>query len=106
MPSIIFLPFPARRNPDKSVACPKSLSVVEMMKLGKAILKNSRTLISLSSFDMAKMEWVPLQKPVSFLIEEEEFASHGFRKAYKAKSDSPGFECSTWVVKRYLPSAL
>ena len=55
---------------------------------------------------MAKMEWVPLQKPVSFHIEEEEFASGGFRKAYKAKSDSLGFECITWVVKRYLPSAL
>ena len=55
---------------------------------------------------MAWQKWSGFHYKSHFNIEEEEFASGGFKKAYKAKSDSPGFECSTWVVIRYLPSAL
>ena len=36
----------------------------------------------------------------------EEFASGGFRRAFKATSITDGFSGSTWVIKKYLESTL
>ena len=77
-----------------------------MLKLGKVISKSSVTNITLSTFDLTKMEWSPATKPVAFQIDNDPFASGGFRKAYKAQSGSPGLKNNMWVVKRYLPAAV
>lgn len=87
------------------MAYPKSLSVVDMLKLGKVISKSSITNITLSTFDLTNMEWSPLPNPVGFQIDEDPFAMGGFRKAYKARSQSQGFKDHSWVVKRYLQKA-
>ena len=52
------------------------------------------------------MEWTQLPTPVAFHVDDEPFGSGGFRKAYKARSTTPGFSSQTWVVKKFLPEAI
>ena len=89
-----------------AISYPKSLSVVEMMKLGKVISQKSTTPINVSSFDLVKMAWSGKETVVYFSIEKESVGTGAFREAFKAKSVTQGFASSTWVVKKYLPTAL
>lgn len=52
------------------------------------------------------MLWSTVPQKAEFLVEESPFAAGGFRNAFKAKSVTPGFEETTWVVKKYLTSAV
>ena len=72
--------------------CPKSLSVVSMMKLGKVIKDSKNSFVEVSTFDMQSMSWSALPCPVEFNIEDNHFAQGGFRKAFKATSQTHGFE--------------
>ena len=87
-------------------AYPKSLSVIDMLNLGKVISKSSTIMVTLHSFDLSEMEWTQLPTPVAFRVDEEPFGSGGFRNAYKAKSTTSGFSSQTWVVKKFLPEAI
>lgn len=84
---------------------PRSLSVVEMLKLGKAI-NNTSTSVEVQSFDIKAMVWSSKPTNVDFIIDTEPFGIGGFRKALKATSSDREFNKSTWVVKRYLPKAI
>ena len=84
----------------------KSLSVVSMMKLGKVIKESKNSVVEVSTFDMRSMSWSALLRPVEFNIEDNHFAQGGFRKAFKARSETHGFEGQTWVVKYYLPDSV
>ena len=84
----------------------KSLSVVSMMKLGKVIKESKNSVVKVSTFDMRSMSWSALLRPVEFNIEDNHFAQGGFRKAFKARSETHGFEGQTWVVKYYLPDSV
>lgn len=77
-----------------------------MMKLGKVISKSSVTTVTLYSFNLSKIEWVPVPTPIDFQIADEAFGTGGFRKTYKATSRTPGFCRQTWVLKRYIPNAI
>ena len=44
------------------------------------------------------MEWSTEPLQAEFVIEEKEFTSGGFRKAFKATSNTEGFNKGTWVV--------
>ncbi|XP_078491805.1 uncharacterized protein LOC144747582 [Ciona intestinalis] len=82
---------------------PKSLSVVEMMKLGN-VMDATSTKIKLSQFHISDMMWSTEIEEI-IRVEKESFSQGGFRKAYKVQSSSkllPG----TWVLKQYLPETL
>ena len=88
--------------PCKSV--PQSLSVVDMLKLGK-LITDTTTSAEIFNFDMSVMARTGRPTTVDFSIEPEPFGTGGFRKAFKATSNDRGFNGSTWVVKRYLEKA-
>jgi hypothetical protein len=97
------LPSPAKKK--VATVVPKSLSVTKMLMLGKVVDKPS-TLINLYRFDIDKMLWSMIPKPVEFDISKDVLGEGGFRNAYKAQSTTPEFSSSTWVVKKYKPEAL
>ena len=97
---------PIQKKPTQSIAYPKSLSVADMLKLGKLISKKASTIVDLYSFDLTHMAWAKMPLAVDFRMEDEPFGTGGFRKAYKATSSTPGFSDTTWVIKKYLPSTL
>lgn len=76
-----------------------------MLKLGKKI-EDTTTSVEIFNFNLQRMVWSKLDKPVDFTIVKEPFASGWFRKAYKATSQIKGFDKQTWVVKKYLPETL
>ena len=95
-------------SPEKVCASkfyPKSLSIQDMLKLGKVISKKSSTVISIYKFDFEHMQWSNVPMEAEFLVAESPFASGGFRRAFKATSITEGFKEVTWVVKKYLKSA-
>ena len=98
-------PSPVKPSPATSKFYPKSLSIKDILRLGR-VVDNKAKKILIYKFDFAHMEWssVPLQ--AEFGIEEKEFAAGGFRKAFKATSITEGFNKGTWVVKSYLESAV
>ena len=97
------LPSPAKKKATPVV--PKSLSVTRMLMLGKVVDKRC-TLINLYRFDIDKMLWSMIPKPVEFDISKELLGEGGFRNAYKAQSTSREFSSLTWVVKKYKPEAI
>ena len=52
------------------------------------------------------MRWSSVPIKAEFMIEELPFATGGFREAFKATSKTAGFEETTWVVKKYLTTAV
>ena len=68
---------------------PRSLSVAEMLRLGKLITKTT-DVIDIHHFSMTEMAWSGKATPVKFNIEHEPFGTGGFWKAFNG---------STWVVK-------
>lgn len=89
----------------KMVAPPRSLGVSKMMKLGKAIIKTDSSFVKveLSDFNIASMTW---SKPriVNLKLEDESFATGGFRIAYKAKSQPD--DGKLYVLKKYTSESL
>ena len=84
---------------------PKSLSISEMLKLGKKIEATTIT-VELFTFDFQSMTWSKQSERVEFSVSKKPFASGGFREAYKATSLHQQFADKTWVIKKYLPSTL
>lgn len=64
---------------------PRSLSVVDMLKLGKTI-HNTTTSVKLQTFDMSSMVWSSEVRNVEFVIDTKSFASGGIREAFKANN--------------------
>ena len=87
----------------RSKFVPRSLSVAEILRLGKLITKTT-DVIDVHHFDMTDMVWSGKATPVKFNIEREPFGTGDFQKAFKA-SGSGEYKGSTWVVKRYLENA-
>lgn len=77
-----------RTKPAPSKCSPKSLSVVDMLKLGSEINHIITTAFEVFAFDLEKMAW-----GCPSTIE--------FCNAYKATGLARGFANKTWVVKKY-----
>ena len=90
---------------EKKSFIPKSLPVIDMMKLGKLNRnkESSSATVLIKKFNMENNEW-SISK-VIFEIEDKAFAEDGFRVACKAKSDDESFRGNTWVVKKYNTSS-
>lgn len=91
-------------NPSKCY--PKSLSVLDMIKLGKIVDAQNTTLVHMYSFDMELMTWSKVAKTVEFIVEKQPLGQGGFRNAYNATSRDEEFKNSNWVIKKYLPEAV
>ena len=74
------LSIPAKKT--ATPVAPESLSVPRMLMLGKVVHKRC-TLINLYSFNIDKMHWSMIPKPVEFDISKELHGEGGFRNAYK-----------------------
>ena len=77
---------------EKKSFIPKSLSVVDMMKLGKLIQnkETSSVKILIEKFNMKNNEW-SISKDMIFETEDTDFAEAGFRMAYNAKIDDESY---------------
>ena len=91
---------PGKTAPSPSKFVPRSLSLVEMLKLGKVITQ-STTSVDLYSFDLQQTSWSKMPSAIDFSIHKEPFGTGGFREGYKATSKAKGFEANTWVIKKY-----
>jgi hypothetical protein len=82
---------------------PKSLSVSQMIKLGKTLKPDAAgKVLDIYSFNLETMTWDCIPQKVEFIIEDDVLGSGGFRTAYKATSSYSGYNHTTWVVKKYL----
>ena len=77
---------------EKKSFIPKSLSVVDIMKLGKLIQnkETSSVKILIEKFNMKNNEW-SISKDMIFETEDKDFVEAGFRVAYKAKIDDESY---------------
>ena len=88
-------------SPEKSY--PKSSSVLHMLKLGKTLKPDAvGKILEIYSFNIETMTWACIPHKVQFTIEDSVLGSGEFRKAYKATSSYPGYNHTSWVVKKYL----
>ena len=99
-------PSPKKKKSCVSEMVAKSLSVVEMLKLGKVIHDRSTEIIQLYTFDVNQMSWSRNPQEVEFAIEKKPFGTGGFRRAFQASSTTAGFHNCKWVVKKYLQAAV
>ena len=98
-------PSPVKPSPSTSKFYPKSLSIKDILRLGR-VVDNKGQKILIYKFDFVHLEWSTVPLHTEFVIEDKEFAAGGFRKAFKATSITEGFNKGTWVVKKYLESAV
>ncbi len=84
----------------------KSLSVPDMMKLGKIIDSRKTTVVDLYSFDLDLMTWSKVPQTVEFLVEANPLGQGGFRSVYKTTTHHAEFKKCSWVIKKYLPDAV
>ncbi|CAM1323178.1 Uncharacterised protein g8313 [Pycnogonum litorale] len=94
-----------KENDGISTTFPKTLSVTDMLKLGKCKLgkyspTNQHTMINVFKFSI-KDGWSIQKRQVKFKIEGKPFSRGTFREAFKAKSQNGRFYHKTWVVKKY-----
>ena len=95
----------ASSNPVQSKFVPRSLSVVDMLKLGNVIQRKTST-VEIYNFNMTNMVWSERPTLVEFVIEPEPFGTGGFREAFKATSRDKSFDGCTWVIKKHLSKAI
>lgn len=96
---------PMKKTCSPSKFVPRSLSLVEMLKLGRKI-DQTTTKIDIYSFNLDSMTWSSTPRPIDFVVDQEPFGVGGFRQAFKATSSAAEFSKVTWVVKRYLERAV
>ena len=91
-------------SPNAKGTVPKSLSVSQMIKLGKLVNPNASTcVLEIYLCHLENISWSLLPQKMEFVIEKDVLGKGSFREAFKARSSSTGFSSVTWVVKRYLP---
>ena len=84
---------------------PKSLSVTEMLNLGK-VVRQKTTAAEIFKFNLEDMTWPSVSEKIELVVEQKPFAAGGFREVYKAKSPTKGYSGRSWVLKMYLPKTL
>ena len=85
---------------------PRSLSVTDMIKLGKIKKQEGTTVVDIYEFSMDGQTWSQVPTTVEQLVEKVAVGEGGFRKAYRATTKHPRFKHKTWVLKRYHPEAV
>ena len=87
---------------EKKSFIPKSLSIIDMMKMGQLIRnkRKSSAAVLIEKFNMENNE-CSISKEVIFENEDKASAEGCFLMACKAKSSDESFRGNTWVVKKY-----
>ena len=102
------LPSPSKKGKmenTRSKVIPKSLSVSAILNLGR-VVKSGTTMVNLNTFHLDTMVWSTVDIPVEFQISKDLLGQGGFRKAYRAKTNTQEFSNAEWVVKKYKKSVL
>ena len=81
---------------------PKSISVTQMLKLGKVV--KSPEVVNLYNH-LNRMTWSTIPKPAEFNISKDLLGEGAFRRAYKAHANDKELSAFTWVVKEYTTNA-
>ncbi|CAB4002438.1 transient receptor potential cation channel subfamily M member 6-like [Paramuricea clavata] len=92
---------PATSNASPSKCYPKSLSVFDMMKLGKIVDSRKTTVVHMYTFDIDLMTW-----SMSFWLKQTLWVKGDSLSAYKATTHNADFKRCSWVIKKYLPDAV
>ena len=71
----------------KSKFIPKNLSVSSILNLGR-VVKSSTTLVNFNTFHLDNMVWSTVNIPVEFQISKDLLGQGGFRKPYRAKTNT------------------
>ena len=87
---------------------PNSLSIADMLKLGKVVSESPAIVIEVSTFCTSSMSWSKVKQSVEFIIDKTPLGEGGFRVAFKASCSTPldAFNGKSWVVKKFLPKTL
>lgn len=85
-----------------STIYPHSVSIVDLLKAGKLIkpVPTKSAVLHLEEFDL-KSQSLLKEGAFEFTIEEEKFASGGFREAFHAYAQIETFSTKHWVLKKY-----
>ena len=96
--------FPGPEKSEMSRTFPKSLSVLDMLKLGKVVnVERVSEAIELYHFDINLMEWSHM--PVKALFRTEKEPTGTGLKAFNATTSERELSDTLWVIKKYLPEA-
>jgi hypothetical protein len=87
---------------------PKSLSIADMLKLGKVVKESPAMVIEVSIFCTSSMSWSKVKQSAEFVIDKKSLGQGGFRVAFKASCSThlDAFNGKSWVVKKFLPKTL
>ncbi|KAK6182231.1 hypothetical protein SNE40_009959 [Patella caerulea] len=92
---------------------PKSLSVIDMIKLGKVVQKSDTcTTIQLWRFNINSMTWIQYPQTTNFVTDSKLLGEGGFRRAYIARPTPASSsligpsDTKTWVLKEYLENSV
>ena len=80
---------------------PKSLSIADMLKLGKVVKESPATVIEVSTFCSSSMSWSKVKQGAEFVIDKKPLGQGGFR-VFKASCSTHlnAFNGKSWVVKK------
>jgi hypothetical protein len=73
---------------------PKSLSIADMLKLGKVVKESPATVIEVSTFCTSSMSWSKVKQGAEYVIDKKPLGQGGFR-VFKAS-------CSTHLKTKFL----
>ncbi|KXJ15662.1 Eukaryotic elongation factor 2 kinase [Exaiptasia diaphana] len=98
-------PKPKKSRFESPTKYPLSLSVSDMLKLGKLGQPGrSTTVVKVYSFDINTKTWCQVPQIVEF-VEVSVCGKGAFRQATKATTYHPDFRHNSWVIKRYIEKA-
>ena len=86
---------------------PKSVSIGDLLRVGKLVRPPQLTTLTLEMFDVEKCEWTKTHLTLSVEIEENKFDSGAFRDVFRAKCrDTSSGLAGEWVIKKYRDEAV
>lgn len=104
-PSSAVLPTISKKQNNQQSVVPKSLSVLDMTKLGKLLKKHSKAeRYVVESFNVKEKVWGTVGH-IAFEVEDIMVGEGGFRKALKARSSHQLFKNEIWIIKKYKDAA-
>lgn len=96
---------------DRAAPYPRSISISDMLLLGKKVVNKEDIEFKVFAFDIGLMAWSTSKQNVRLQVADKAFAEGGFRSAYNAKcihtsNDDLLHKGTHLVLKKYLPSTI
>ena len=93
---------PVGKARERDECVPMSLSLTDMLRLGKLGTPNQTTVVKMFLFDLETLTWGQVPIIMDFQEGRDPIGTGAFRSAYKAKTKHAQFSAANWVIKRYL----